>query len=51
VIQRLADKGLNTVIGWICYLVARRRYNLTAASLFRFEMPRTDEAVAGAGPS
>ena len=51
VIQRLADKGVNTVIGWICYLVARRRYNLTAASLFRFEMPRTDEAVVGAGPS
>jgi uncharacterized protein (TIRG00374 family) len=39
VIQRLADKGLNTLIGWICYLFARRRYNLTGASLFRFEMP------------
>ncbi|MFZ0130670.1 MAG: lysylphosphatidylglycerol synthase transmembrane domain-containing protein [Candidatus Dormiibacterota bacterium] len=49
VMQRLADKGLNTVIGWICYLFARRRYNLTGASLFRFEMPRTEEAV-GAGP-
>jgi uncharacterized protein (TIRG00374 family) len=46
VMQRLADKGLNTVIGWICYLVARRRYNLTGASLFRFEMPRGDEAGA-----
>lgn len=45
VIQRLADKGLNTVIGWVCYIFARRRYNLTGASLFRFEMPRTDEAV------
>jgi uncharacterized protein (TIRG00374 family) len=49
VIQRLADKGLNTVIGWICYLFARRRYNLSGASLFRFEMPRGEEAV-GAGP-
>ena len=49
VMQRLADKGLNTVIGWICYLFARRRYNLTGASLFRFEMPRADEAV-GVGP-
>ena len=38
VMQRLADKGLNTVIGWVCYLFARRRYNLTGASLFRFEM-------------
>ena len=50
VMQRLADKGLNTAIGWICYLFARRRYNLTGASLFRFEMPRAEEAV-GAGPS
>jgi glycosyltransferase 2 family protein len=46
VIQRLADKGLNTVFGWVCYLFARRRYNLTGASLFRFEMPRAEEAVA-----
>jgi uncharacterized protein (TIRG00374 family) len=38
VMQRLADKGLNTLIGWICFLFARRRYNLTGASLFRFEM-------------
>jgi uncharacterized membrane protein YbhN (UPF0104 family) len=49
VMQRLADKGLNTVIGWICYLFARRRYNLTGASLFRFEMPRPEDAV-GVGP-
>jgi uncharacterized protein (TIRG00374 family) len=48
VMQRLADKGLNTVIGWICYLFARRRYKLTGASLFRFEMPRAEDAV-GAG--
>jgi uncharacterized protein (TIRG00374 family) len=45
VMQRLADKGLNTVIGWICYLFARRRYNLTGASLFRFAMPRPDEGA------
>jgi uncharacterized membrane protein YbhN (UPF0104 family) len=51
VIQRLADKGVNTVIGWVCYLFARRRYHLTGASLFRFEMPRTDETVVVAGPS
>jgi len=50
VMQRLADKGLNTVIGWVCYVFARRRYNLTGASLFRFEMPQTEEAVV-AGPS
>jgi uncharacterized protein (TIRG00374 family) len=50
VMQRLADKGLNTIIGWICYIVARRRYRLTAASLFRFEMPRAEE-VLGAGLS
>jgi uncharacterized protein (TIRG00374 family) len=50
VMQRLADKGLNTVIGWVCYVFARRRYNLTGASLFRFEMSRAEEAV-GAGPS
>jgi uncharacterized protein (TIRG00374 family) len=50
VMQRLADKGLNTVIGWICYVFARRRYNLTGASLFRFEMPRTEEPV-GIAPS
>jgi uncharacterized protein (TIRG00374 family) len=49
VMQRLADKGLNTVIGWICYVFARRRYNLTGASLFRFEMPAPKEAVR-AGP-
>ena len=45
VMQRLADKGVNTVIGWVCYLFARRRYNLTGASLFRFEMPRAEEAM------
>ncbi|MGA7988371.1 MAG: lysylphosphatidylglycerol synthase transmembrane domain-containing protein [Candidatus Dormiibacterota bacterium] len=39
VMQRLADKGLNTVIGWVCFVFARRRYHLTGASLFRFEMP------------
>jgi len=49
VMQRLADKGLNTVIGWICYVFARRRYSLTGASLFRFEMPRGEEAM-GAEP-
>jgi uncharacterized protein (TIRG00374 family) len=43
VMQRLADKGLNTLLGWICYLFARRRYNLTGASLFRFEMPAAEE--------
>lgn len=48
VMQRLADKGLNTVVGWICYIFARRRYHLTGASLFRFEMtPRVAEPVAG----
>ncbi len=36
VMQRLADKGVNTIIGWICFLIARRRYDLTASSLFRF---------------
>jgi uncharacterized protein (TIRG00374 family) len=45
VMQRLADKGLNTVVGWICYLVARRRYNLTGSSLFRFEMTPPKEAT------
>ena len=50
VMQRLADKGLNTLIGWICFLFARRRYNLTGASLFRFELPRAEEAV-GSGLS
>jgi uncharacterized membrane protein YbhN (UPF0104 family) len=49
VMQRLADKGLNTLIGWVCYLFARGRYNLRGASLFRFEMPRTEEAAAGPG--
>jgi hypothetical protein len=43
VMQRLADKGLNTVIGWICYLFARRRYHLSAASLLRFEMPGSND--------
>jgi uncharacterized protein (TIRG00374 family) len=46
VMQRLADKGLNTLVGWICYLFARRRYNLTGASLFRFEMTPPKDAVA-----
>jgi len=50
VIQRLADKGLNTVIGWVCFLFAKRRYGLTGASLFKFEMARPEEAV-GAGSS
>jgi uncharacterized protein (TIRG00374 family) len=45
VMQRLADKGLNTVIGWVCFLFARRRYSLTGASLFRFEMTPTTEAT------
>jgi uncharacterized protein (TIRG00374 family) len=49
VMQRLADKGLNTLIGWICYLFARRRYNLSGASLFRFELPPTDDVLAKAG--
>lgn len=46
VMQRLADKGLNTVLGWVCYVFARRRYNLTGASLFRFEMNPPNEAPA-----
>ena len=41
--QRLADKVLNGIIGWICYAFARRRYNLTAASLFQFRMPATTQ--------
>jgi uncharacterized protein (TIRG00374 family) len=45
VMQRLADKGLNTAIGWVCYAFARRRYHLTVASLLRFEMPRASDAA------
>jgi uncharacterized protein (TIRG00374 family) len=45
VMQRLADKGLNTLIGWICFLFARRRYNLTGASLFRFEMSASKDRL------
>ncbi|HWX95936.1 MAG TPA: lysylphosphatidylglycerol synthase domain-containing protein, partial [Solirubrobacteraceae bacterium] len=49
--QRLADKVLNGIIGWICYAFARRRYNLSAASLFQFRMPATTqtEATVAAG--
>lgn len=46
VMQRLADKGLNTALGWVCFVFARRRYNLTGASLFRFEMSPPKEAPA-----
>jgi uncharacterized protein (TIRG00374 family) len=46
--QRLADKVLNGIIGWICYAFARRRYNLTAASLFQFRMPTTTQPEASA---
>jgi uncharacterized protein (TIRG00374 family) len=41
IMQRLADKGLNTVIGWVCYFIVRRRYNLSAMSLFRMQVPAT----------
>jgi uncharacterized protein (TIRG00374 family) len=50
VMQRLADKGLNTLIGWICFLVARRRYNLTGASLFRFEMSGSKDRLEPSVP-
>lgn len=43
-LQRLADKVLNGIIGWICYWFARRRYGLTAASLFQFRMPSTAQS-------
>ena len=46
--QRLADKVLNGIIGWICYGFARRRYNLSAASLFQFRMPATTQPEASA---
>src|ERR1700693_196678 len=50
VIQRLADKGLNALIGWMCFLVARRRYHLTGASLFRFEMSGSKDRLEPSVP-
>ena len=48
ILQRSADKGLNTVIGWICYFIARRRYRLSAVSLFKVAMTHGPEVqVAG----
>ena len=35
ILQRLADKGLNTAIGLVCFVLARRRYNFRGGSVFR----------------
>lgn len=35
ILQRLADKGLNTAIGLVCFGIARRRYNVPGTSVFR----------------
>lgn len=35
ILQRLADKGLNTVLGLVCFAVARRRYNVRVGSVFK----------------
>lgn len=43
ILQRLADKGLNTAIGLVCFWIARRRYHLPGASVFRIA---TDELAA-----
>ena len=48
VMQRAADKGLNTVIGWLCFVVARRRYALTGSSLFRLEIPGAPQSARAA---
>ena len=48
VMQRVADKGLNTVVGWLCFIVARRRYSLTGSSLFRLELPGAPQSARAA---
>lgn len=52
-LQRLADKLVNGVIGWICYWAVRRRYGLTLGSLLDFHLPRHEpgsrERAAAAG--
>ena len=35
ILQRLADKGLNTAIGLVCFWFARRRYGVERGSVFR----------------
>ena len=35
ILQRIADKGLNTIIGAVCFVLARRRYDLRGTSIFR----------------
>ncbi len=48
ILQRLADKGLNTLIGVACFAIARRRFNVPAGSVFRIT---TDEVTATAAPA
>jgi uncharacterized protein (TIRG00374 family) len=47
IMQRLADKGLNTVLGWIFYFIVRRRYSLSAMSLFRVAIAPPEVKMAG----
>jgi uncharacterized protein (TIRG00374 family) len=49
IMQRIADKGLNTVLGWILYFIVRRRYHLSAMSLFRVAAVAPAEAQQMAG--
>jgi len=46
ILQRLADKGLNTVIGLVCFALARRRYNVARGSVFRIAEEVTPTAAA-----
>jgi uncharacterized protein (TIRG00374 family) len=45
ILQRLADKGLNTAIGLVCFAFARRRFHVPRGSVF---MITTDEVTAAA---
>ncbi len=48
-LQRCADKVLNGAIGWACYGLARRRYNLRLSSLLNFKL--TSVAAAERRPA
>jgi uncharacterized protein (TIRG00374 family) len=49
ILQRLADKGLNTALGIVCFAAARRRYGVRAGSVFKIpdEIARPAPAATG----
>jgi hypothetical protein len=52
VLHRTADKGIATLVGMLCYMIARRRHRLSGFRLFgRRPAPEQVSAAAAGTPS